>query len=66
MVYLMENNIENLEKVCRVLKKEGTEVKFAATIGLLCLVKPAKVPTLTRYMNMETFVKQVNKWTIRT
>ena len=56
MVHMTEVNVDNMDKMCGALlrKEEGAKPSR--------VIKPAKVPTWTKELSLETFTKQIETW----
>ena len=67
MFDLTEHNTKNIETVLSALKvylvKDATE-SFGVrdTTRTAMVIKPAKIPTWTKTLSLETYTKQVNTW----
>ena len=67
MFNLTEHNTKNIETVGGALKVDAVKVDAMETLGDIQtrtakVIKPAKIPTWTKGLRLETYTKQVNTW----
>ena len=59
---LIDSNTENIKSLLNVRKREHSPWVHPSSHWLAKLTKPAKVPSWTKDMSLETYVKQLITW----
>ena len=60
MFQITKQNMGNISKIVKTLETKKEESSLE--VRTACITKPAKVPTGTKDLSLETYVKQIKTW----